>query len=59
MWAPIFQQNKKNVLKVLQHYIDHLQNFKDVIEKDDTKEIYSLIHDANDIKRVLDQKDEQ
>ncbi|PKQ61207.1 prephenate dehydrogenase [Labilibaculum filiforme] len=57
MWTPIFQQNKKNVGKVLQKYIDQLQQFKDLIEKDDLNGINDLIFEANDIRRVLDQKE--
>jgi len=57
MWTPIFQQNKKNVGKVLQKYIDTLQQFKDSIEKDDVDGLNNLINEANDISRVLDQKE--
>jgi len=58
MWTPIFQQNKKNVVKVLQNYINHLQEFKGLIEKDDWESIRTSIDNANDIKRILDQKNE-
>ncbi|RUT79973.1 prephenate dehydrogenase [Ancylomarina longa] len=57
MWTPIFQQNKKNVGKVLQKYIDTLQQFKDLIEMDDLDGMDNLINEANDIRRVLDQKE--
>ena len=57
MWTPIFHQNKKNVGKVLQKYIDTLQQFKDLIEKDDLEGVDDLIYEANDIRRVLDQKE--
>lgn len=57
MWTPIFQQNKKNIGKVLQKYIDTLQQFKDLIEKDDLEGVDNLIYEANDIRRVLDQKE--
>jgi prephenate dehydrogenase len=57
MWTPIFHQNKKNVVKVLQKYIDSLQEFKDRIEKDDLEGVDDLIQEANDIRRVLDQKE--
>jgi prephenate dehydrogenase len=58
MWTPIFQQNKKNVVKVLQNYINHLQEFKGLIEKDDWESIRTSIDNANNIKRILDQKNE-
>jgi prephenate dehydrogenase len=57
MWTPIFQQNKKNVGKVLQKYIDTLQQFKDLIEEDNLQGVSDLIFEANDIRRVLDQKE--
>lgn len=57
MWTPIFQQNKKNVGKVLQKYIDTLQQFKDLIEEDNLEGVDDLIFEANDIRRVLDQKE--
>ncbi|WP_372751507.1 prephenate dehydrogenase [Labilibaculum sp.] len=57
MWTPIFQQNKKNVGKVLQKYIDTLQQFKDLIEEDNFQGVSDLISEANDIRRVLDQKE--
>lgn len=57
MWTPIFKQNKKHVGKVLQKYIDTLQQFKDLIEEDDLDGMNDLIFEANDIRRVLDQKE--
>jgi len=57
MWTPIFHQNKKNVGKVLQKYIDSLQQFKDLIENDDHEGVDDLINEANGIRRVLDQKE--
>ncbi|WP_421919589.1 prephenate dehydrogenase [Marinifilum sp.] len=57
MWTPIFNQNKKNLSKVLQKYIDTLQEFKDKIEADDLAGVDNLIHEANDISRVLDEKE--
>jgi prephenate dehydrogenase len=57
MWTPIFHQNKKNIGKVLQKYIDTLQQFKDRIENDDLEGVDDLINEANDIRRVLDEKE--
>ncbi|PCH67868.1 MAG: prephenate dehydrogenase [Bacteroidales bacterium] len=57
MWTPIFKQNKKNIGKVLQKYINTLQQFKDLIEEDDLNGVNDLIFEANDIRRVLDQKE--
>jgi prephenate dehydrogenase len=59
MWTPIFHQNKKNITKVLQRYIDCLQEFKARIEQDDMTGLGHLIQEANDIRRVLDQKEKK
>lgn len=53
MWAPIFLQNKENVLSVLDSYMDKLQAFKTALENNDEKQLRSLIDDANRIKRIL------
>jgi prephenate dehydrogenase len=53
MWAPIFSQNKKNVSEALDAYIKKLQYFKRIIDENDLPGSYSLMKDANDIRRVL------
>jgi prephenate dehydrogenase len=53
MWAPIFSQNKKNVLTALDAYINKLEYFKEIITNDDEKASYELMHHANEIRRVL------
>ena len=53
MWHPIFQQNKKNVLTVLDTYINKLLEFKHNIETGDKNKIINGIKEANKIKRVL------
>jgi len=53
MWAPIFSQNKKNVLTALDAYINKLEYFKQIIADDDEKASYELMHHANEIRRVL------
>jgi prephenate dehydrogenase len=53
MWAPIFSQNKNNVLMALDAYINKLQYFKEIITNDDEKASYELMHHANEIRRVL------
>lgn len=54
MWGPIFTQNKKYVLESLNIYIDHLQEFRDALESDDSTEMYRLIENANNIRPVLE-----
>lgn len=53
MWAPIFLQNKKNVLTALNAYIQKLEYFKNIIDSDDVKASYDLMMHANEIRRVL------
>ena len=53
MWAPIFLQNKDNVLSVLDSYMEKLQSFKTALENQDEKQLRSLIEEANRIKRIL------
>lgn len=53
MWAPIFSQNKDNVLTVLDTYIEKLQDFKQHIAEYDEEGVKELIHKANKIKRII------
>lgn len=53
MWVPIFQQNKDNVLDVLQAHIDKLAHFKEVLEQDRYTDFYALIEQSNEIKRII------
>lgn len=53
MWAPIFMQNKENVLDVLNEHISQLRKFKACIEKENMEYLVELIENANKIKRIL------
>lgn len=53
MWAPIFMQNKYNVLDVLREHIHQLQIIRRLLEKDDIKGLKAVIQKANTIKRIL------
>ncbi len=53
MWAPIFLQNKENVLSVLDAYMEKLEQFKKAITENDEAALHRLIDDANRIKRIL------
>ena len=53
MWAPIFMQNKENVLDVLNEHISQLRKFKASIEKENMDWLVELIENANKIKRIL------
>ncbi len=54
MWAPIFEQNSKNLSTVLEAYIDNLKLFKKHIDNGDSDEIYKLMAGANRIRKILD-----
>lgn len=53
MWAPIFSQNRDNILTVLDTYIEKLEEFKSHIAEFDEEGVKNLIRDANKIKRII------
>lgn len=53
MWAPIFMQNKENVLDVLNEHISQLRKFKASLEKENVEYLVELMENANKIKRIL------
>lgn len=53
MWAPIFMQNKENVLDVLNEHITQLRKFKASLEKENWEYLTELMENANKIKRIL------
>lgn len=53
MWVPILSQNRNNVLKVMDTYIEKMNEFRDAISSGDEKRIRELIGEANRIKRIL------
>lgn len=55
-WIPIFQQNRDNVLDVLDEFINTVSRFRTLLIKSDFQTFHVLIQKANDIRRILDQK---
>ena len=53
MWAPIFKQNKENVLETLKEYIQNLEHFRDLMEKDDFEAVFNEMEKTNHIKSIL------
>ena len=53
MWTPIFQQNRDNVLDVLDEHINTLAQFRTLLIKNDFEKITALIEEANAIQRIL------
>ena len=53
MWAPIFMQNRENVLDVFNEHISQLRKFKASLEKENLQYLTELMENANKIKRIL------
>ena len=53
MWIPIFQQNRDNLLDVLDEHINKLSNFRSLLIKKDFDRFFQLIQHANKIKKIL------
>jgi prephenate dehydrogenase len=53
MWAPIFMQNRDNVLDVLNEHITQLRKFKSCLEKENYEYLHELMENANKISRIL------
>jgi prephenate dehydrogenase len=53
MWAPIFMQNKENVLDVLNEHISQLRKFKSALEKENMNYLNELMENANKIRRII------
>jgi prephenate dehydrogenase len=57
MWTPILQQNRCNVLDVLNEHINQLNQFKKFLEMEDYDAVYKLIGKANEIRKIFSKKD--
>ena len=53
MWTPIFEQNKTNVIEILEEYIDNLQKFKTLMQEENFEAIYEEMENTNHIKNIL------
>lgn len=53
MWAPIFYQNKTNIIDALDEYLKNIKNFKFLIETDNLSEMYKEMEEINGIKNIL------
>ena len=56
MWVPIFLQNRKNVLEVLNEHIFQLGKFKKALEEKSEVDLKNLIKNANNIRGILEKK---
>ena len=53
MWVPIFQQNRDNVLDVLDEHINTLSRFRSYLIKNNFDQFKDLIIQSNQIKKIL------
>jgi len=53
MWIPIFEQNKENVLDVLDEHINTLAKFRTLIIKNDFSTFHQLIEKSNHIRKII------
>jgi prephenate dehydrogenase len=53
MWTPIFRQNKKNVMEILEAYIRNLEAFREKLLTDDYQGIYDEMNNTNKIREIL------
>lgn len=53
MWIPILSQNRDNVLRVMDTYIEKMQEFRKAIDEGDEERIRELIQEANRIKKII------
>ena len=53
MWTPIFEQNKKNIVKSLDEYIQNLESFKLLMQESNFDGIHKQMNNTNKIKQIL------
>lgn len=53
MWTPILMQNRDNVLRVIDTYIEKMQDFRKAIDDGDEDAIRGLIEESNKIRRII------
>ncbi|NVO18643.1 MAG: prephenate dehydrogenase [Bacteroidetes bacterium] len=54
-WAPIFLQNAKPLLEVIDNYIEKVMLFRQYIMMNDPDSLLDLMKEANKIEKILDQ----
>jgi prephenate dehydrogenase len=54
MWAPIFTENKENILGAMDSYIANLTAFRNKIAEKDQKGLYDEMAEINKIRDILD-----
>ena len=54
MWAELFMENRENVLKELDFYIESLQAYQDAINREDLESLTSLLEEGKRRKEEVD-----
>ncbi len=52
-WAPIFLENSRSIIEVLDNYIEKMNLFKKLIQENDMDGLKGLMEEANKIKKIL------
>ena len=52
-WAPIFLENSRYIIEVLDNYIEKMNLFRKMIEENDKDGLKSLMEEANKIRKIL------
>lgn len=52
-WAPIFAENSRFILEVLDTYIEKMNLFRNMIAKKDKEGLKNLMNEANKIRKIL------
>ncbi len=53
MWVPILSQNRDNVLRVMDTYIEKMKAFRDAVDESDEDKLRELMTEANKIRRII------
>jgi len=53
MWVPILSQNRDNVLRVMDTYIEKMKEFRNAVDGYDEETLRKLILEANRIKKII------
>ena len=52
-WAPIFLENSRSIIAVIDNYIEKMKLFRKLIAENDKEGLKGLMEEANKIKRIL------
>jgi prephenate dehydrogenase len=52
-WAPIFLENSKYILEVMDTYIEKMNSFREMITNNDLEGLKNLMEEANKIRKIL------